>query len=95
MSTPNNGECTPNDCRTDINGEVSWTYTGSKFPGTDTIVASFEGDEMDIIESNTVTKTWVLPPRNVPTFSEWGLVAMAGLLGFIGFIVIRRRKATA
>lgn len=39
-----------------------------------------------------------VPPvesRNVPTLSEWGLVAMAGILGFIGFMFIRRRKVTA
>jgi len=35
------------------------------------------------------------PPRNVPTLSEWGLIAMAGILGIVGFMVIRRRKATA
>ncbi len=96
MSTPNNGECTPNDdCRTDINGEVLWTYTGGVSTGTDTIIASFEGDEMNIIESNTIRKTWVLPPRNVPTLSEWGLIALACILGIVGFIVIRRRKVTA
>jgi len=32
--------------------------------------------------------------RNVPTLSEWGLIAMAGLLGIIGFIVISRRQLT-
>ena len=31
----------------------------------------------------------------VPTLSEWGLIAMAGVLGIIGFIAIRRRKVTA
>jgi hypothetical protein len=31
----------------------------------------------------------------VPTLSEWGLIAMAGILGIIGFIVIRRRNVTA
>ncbi len=31
----------------------------------------------------------------IPTLSEWGLIAMAGILGIIGFIVIRRRQATA
>ena len=31
----------------------------------------------------------------VPTLSEWGLIAMAGILGIVGFMVIRRRKATA
>jgi len=36
-----------------------------------------------------------LQPRNIPTLSEWGLIAMAGILGIVGFMVIRRRKATA
>ena len=31
----------------------------------------------------------------IPTLSEWGLIAMAGLLGIVGFIVMRRRKVTA
>lgn len=32
---------------------------------------------------------------NIPTLSEWGLMAMAAVLGIIGLMVIRRRKATA
>ena len=36
----------------------------------------------------------VVTSRNVPTLSEWGLIAMAGILEVIGFMVIRRR-ATA
>ena len=35
------------------------------------------------------------PVRNVPTLSEWGLIAMAGLLAIVGFMVMRRRKVTA
>ncbi len=31
----------------------------------------------------------------VPTLSGWGMIAMAGVLGLVGFMVIRRRKATA
>ena len=34
-------------------------------------------------------------PRPIPTLSEWGLIAMAGILGIVGFMVIRRRKAAA
>ena len=30
----------------------------------------------------------------IPTLSEWGLIAMAGILGIVGFMVIRRRKVT-
>lgn len=32
---------------------------------------------------------------SVPTLSEWGLIAMSGLLGIAGFMVIRRRKVAA
>ena len=47
-----------------------------------------EGDEM--FTGSCVS------PADVPTLSEWGLIAMAGILGIVGFImVIRRRKATA
>ena len=36
-----------------------------------------------------------VPPEPIPTLSEWGLIAMAGILGIVGFMVIRRRKVTA
>jgi len=32
---------------------------------------------------------------SIPTLSEWGLIAMAGVLGIVGFMVLRRRKVTA
>lgn len=35
------------------------------------------------------------PVRDVPTLSEWGLIAMAGVLGVVGFMVMRRKRATA
>jgi len=34
-------------------------------------------------------------PEPIPTLSEWGLIAMAGILGIVGFMVMRRRKVTA
>jgi len=37
----------------------------------------------------------ILPSRHIPTLSEWGLIAMAGILGIVGFMVIRRRKVAA
>jgi IPTL-CTERM motif len=33
--------------------------------------------------------------RPIPTLGELGLIAMAGILGLAGFMVLRRRKATA
>lgn len=35
------------------------------------------------------------PASTVPTLSEWGLIAMATLLGIVGFIVARRKKVIA
>jgi len=94
MSIPNNGECFPNDCATDGNGQVLWTYRGGKIPGTDTIVASFFDEQFQVsIESNLVEKIWESIP--IPTLSEWGLIALAGILGIVGFMVMRRRKVTA
>ena len=39
----------------------------------------------------------VAPPtsKNVPTLGVLGLIVMAGVIGVIGFIAIRRRKVTA
>ena len=33
--------------------------------------------------------------QTIPTLSEWGLIAMAGVLGIIGLLAIRRKKVTA
>ncbi len=40
--------------------------------------------------------TFIPPPSaSIPTMGGWGLIAMAGVLGIVGFMVIRRRKVTA
>ena len=93
VSIPNNGECSVNDdCTTDGNGQVSWTYS-SLISGTDIIVASFEDQAGSVLESDPVEKIWEALP--IPTLSEWGLITMAGVLGIIGFMVMRRKKVTA
>lgn len=93
-SDPGNGECTPNaDCTTDENGQVSWTYLGGLNFGTDTISASFANDNSAIILSNFVQRTWTVVP--IPTLSDWGAISIAGILGLIGFIALRKRKAAA
>lgn len=33
--------------------------------------------------------------RPIPTISEWGLIAMAGVLGLVGIAVIRRKRLAA
>ena len=42
---------------------------------------------------DNVSVSSVISP--IPTLSEWGLITMAGILGIVGFMVMRRRKATA
>jgi len=32
---------------------------------------------------------------DIPTLSQWGLLAMASILGIVGFMVMRRKKETA
>jgi len=49
----------------------------------------------DDIDTGSCTFTNVRIPRDVPTLSEWGLIAMAGVLGIVGFMVMRRKKVTA
>ncbi|MGB2691233.1 MAG: IPTL-CTERM sorting domain-containing protein [Thermodesulfobacteriota bacterium] len=39
--------------------------------------------------------TECIPERDVPTLNEWGLIAMAGILGIVGFMVMRRKKVDA
>ncbi len=35
------------------------------------------------------------PERNIPTLNEWGLIAMAGILGIVGFMVMSRKRVSA
>ncbi len=49
----------------------------------------------EIQSCNMGTGLCEFAPRNVPTLSECGLIAMAGVLGIIGFMILRRKKATA
>jgi hypothetical protein len=91
-SVPGSGECSVNDdCTTDSNGQVSWTYT-SFTSGIDTVTASVESGEVTVL-SNIVEVRWL--GRPIPTLSEWGLIAMAGLAGLIGLYALRRKKAAA
>ena len=54
-----------------------------------------EFNEGEVCLDGIVCDDAPIEPRNVPTLSEWGLIAMAGILGIVGFMVIRRKKVTA
>jgi len=61
-------------------------------------------DELGLTCDNSSSRRSVCPcvtapppplPPGIPTLSQWGLIAMAGVLGLVGFMVMRRRKAAA
>ena len=78
------------------NGNTGELYTLNVTTGAATLVGS-----NNVVETVIDGLAWLDPcgpppsPAMVPTLSEWGLIAMAGILGIVGFIAIRRRKATA
>ena len=88
-----------------IVGEPSGTTTlasGGTFPGT--LVYEYE-EGVSTLGVGYFVDTYTGPddtifgecgfaPPNVPTLSEWSLVLMAALLGFVGVAVFRRRRAT-
>ena len=65
----------------------------------DSVLLCLDGTQQDNAFCNEDTgqcEPIPLKSNNIPTLSEWGLIAMAGILGIAGFMVIRRRKkATA
>ncbi len=55
------GTCVPADCRTDANGKVAFTYTGTN-AGDDTITASFV-DAQGKTVTGSASKKWVVAAR--------------------------------
>jgi hypothetical protein len=49
----------------------------------------------DVADCSEVPECEVNVVSAVPTLSEWGLIAFAGILGIVGFMVMRRRKVSA
>jgi len=65
---------------------------------TNVLNAVFAFDSTDDDGDNgfgNISELMFAPPAPIPTLPEWGLIAMAGILGIIGFMVLRRRKVTA
>jgi hypothetical protein len=60
---PNNGK--GGTSITNEQGQATFTYTGDRGAGTDTIEASFV-DETETVRKATATKTWVAPPAPPP-----------------------------
>jgi len=70
------------------NGELEIrTGSATAFPFTESSI-----NEPRVWNGTVFYRPLIVP---VPTLSEWGLIAMAGVLGIIGLLALRRRKVTA
>jgi len=89
-------------------GSDSTTGIENEEDGGVTIALEYACDEVESITAGLAVcyihpdspKQDCMPLPNVvttpiPTMSGWGLIAMAGILGIVGFMVIRRRKVSA
>jgi len=81
-------------------GSLTWVDENT-CPEANAITADGSDWTSDFVDSSGYGQTYtcvgfiVIPPATIPTLSEWGLIAMAGILGIIGYLVIRRRKVAA
>ena len=60
VSGPNMG--VTGSANTNANGQATFTYNGSPFPGTDAIVARMTDSQSQLVTSNTVNKVWINTP---------------------------------
>jgi len=77
-------------------GYTTLNFDLSDFAGTTVRFRAAEVDNIGIFNFSIDDVTCLRDNAvEVPTLSEWGLIAMAGILGIVGFMFIRRRKLTA
>jgi len=77
-----------------------WSLDGITCDGDASFNDSANGNSVDVTcnssgEVNCSFANSRIIILNTPTLSEWGLMAMAAVLGIAGFIVMRRRRLTA
>jgi len=85
------------NCDTDTSGandeRLCWHLDGGGFRcGVTTFLNSSTDFERIVYSANG---SLPLPSNPIPTLSQWGLIAMAGVLGIIALIAARRRKPAA
>jgi len=76
---------------------LGWQLDGiecTDVPGVE-VTDTPNGVNIDCVSAGAISCNFTnsIPPRPIPTLSEWGLIAMAGVLGIIGLLALRRRKA--
>jgi hypothetical protein len=65
------GTCVPVDCKSDVNGDVSFTYSDGAGAGDDTIKASFT-DAAGSLQTATAQKHWVMSATHLLAVSKAG-----------------------
>jgi hypothetical protein len=83
-----------------VNGGPQFTQPRSNYiatTNTTTGEVTVIGQTVECLDAIAFDPQPPPPPTTamVPTLSEWGLIAMAGILGLVGFMAVRRRKVTA
>ncbi len=80
---------------TDVNGEATFTYTGTN-KGIDTITATCDDpDVAGVVLTATANKTWTDDGPIVPGpgMTGWGILATALVLGGLTVVMLRKRRA--
>jgi len=83
-----------------VNGNPDALFSIDPVTGFRTVISQYDntaqgplaGFTRGIIVATVATEMVLM---QVPTLSQWGLIAMAGVLGIVGFMVMRRRKVAA
>jgi len=77
-------------------GYTTVNFDLTDFSGTTVRFRAAEVDNQEVFNFSIDDVTCgAILLAGIPTLSEWGLIAMASILGIVGFMVIRRRKVTA
>ncbi|GJM14979.1 MAG: hypothetical protein DHS20C13_03060 [Thermodesulfobacteriota bacterium] len=81
-------------CQWELEGELACSNLPQgvlcAIPGDADFIGIFDDQFCDVRTGQCGAFT-----SQVPTLSEWGLIAMAAVLGVVGFMVMRRKRATA
>ncbi len=74
---------------------IGWDYCCTPPDNEDDILNWYEVVNRAFDQCGSVEPPPPPAPSSIPTLSEWGVIAMAGILGIFGLLALRRRKAVA
>lgn len=76
-------------------GNTAQLYTVDVNTGAATLVGSNNVDDVRIDGLAWKGNCGPIPPSPIPTMSEWGLIAMAAIMGMAGILFYRKRRLAA